>query len=194
MDSLRVAQIMSPAPTCLDARCTIAGALELMAQTGFAVMPVVEAAPEADGARNVVGVVTRRGLLGHLRAHLARPGAEGSLGALLDTPAAWLAEPATQVGPDAPVRDAAARLVQEHTDALLVVDRRAGDAWGGPGGGELLGILTLRDVARAAAFAPRGLAPAPAEAPAGASRRPATGRLGSDTWVALESLESLGLG
>lgn len=183
MDSLRVAQVMSPTPTCLDAHCTIAGALELMAQTGFAVMPLVEAPPACEGGRRVRGVVTRRGLLGHLRAHLARPGAEGSLGALLDAPAASLVEPATQVGPDAPMRDAAARLVQGHSDALLVVGRRDPEDLESPDCDELLGILTLRDVARAAAFAPR--APEPGPAPRATGRRaPATGRFDAATRVA----------
>lgn len=144
VQDLRVDQAMTPAPVCLQQGCTVAGALAFLVREHY------QAAPILDAGGQLAGIVTRTGLLGWL-AGLAEGGDGGStlrevLARGID--AAIDREP-LRCSSGMRLKDASKLLVREHTPALLVMRE-----------GQLVGILTLRDVVRAMAF---GDEPAPAD-------------------------------
>jgi CBS domain-containing protein len=136
IQELRVDEVMTPAPVCLQAECTIAGAIAFLVREHY------QAAPILDAAGQLVGLVTRTHLLGLLSTLLEGGHEHLTLGEVV-------ARGIDDAIDRAPLRcssgmrlkDASKLLVREHAPALLVVRD-----------GRLVGILTLRDVVRAMAF------------------------------------------
>lgn len=138
-----VERIMTPAPVCLDAGCTVGGALSFLAAHRHGAAPVVDA-----GGR-LRGTVTRTSLLALVHALRERLGPEATVAQLVAAPM----EPAVErvqlrCTRGTTLREACRALATRHDAALLIED-----------GEHLVGILTLRDVARAVAFADERHAP-----------------------------------
>lgn len=136
VQELRVEQVMTPAPVCLEQDCTLAGALDFLVREHFQTAPIV------DRGGKLLGVVARTHLLAWLRGLLEGGGADLTLGDVMArsiTPAVDCAP--LRCSPDMRLKDASKILVREHAPAMLVVRE-----------GHLAGILTLHDVVRAMAF------------------------------------------
>jgi CBS domain-containing protein len=135
VQGLRVDQVMTPAPVCLDEDCQLSGALEFLMREHY------QAAPVLDRGGKLTGLLTRATLLGWL-AHLAAE----DIGLTLKQLLAKNIAPAIDRAPvrcaaATPLREASRLLVRGHVPAMLVVrDER------------LVGIVTLRDVVRAMAY------------------------------------------
>jgi CBS domain-containing protein len=131
-----VERIMTPAPVCLDAGCTVGGALSFLATHRHGAAPVV------DARGRLLGTVPRASLLALVHALRERLGPKGTVADLLAAPM----EPAVErvqlrCSRGTTLREACMALATHHDAALLIED-----------GEHLVGILTLRDVARAVAF------------------------------------------
>ncbi len=128
----------NPAVCRPDATCATAGDTMRERRCGF--LPVVDDL----GSRRVVGVATDRDLLLAL-VQANRPATEVRIDACMTR------EPKT-IGPDADLKEAAAVMEQAAVHRLPVVDK-----------GRLVGVLSLKDIARAAGTAWRSSGPNVAE-------------------------------
>ncbi len=147
---LPVDELMTAEPVTLPSDATVADAARVLAETGARHVPVV------DANRKLVGVVSERDLVGHLRADvMAWPDAAVER---LDEPVSSLMTPEpTALYSGTRVRDAYAAFAEERLAAVPVVD----DA------GRLLGILSYVDVLRwLKDRSTTGGPPAPSPAPA----------------------------
>ncbi|MCO5166281.1 MAG: CBS domain-containing protein [Planctomycetes bacterium] len=136
VQELRVEQVMTPAPVCLEQDCSLAGALAFLVREHY------QAAPIVDRAGALVGVVTRANLLAWLNGLIEGPGRDLTLEELMSLGIG----PAIDTDPlrcsaGMQLKEASKALVRDHAPAMLVVRD-----------GRLVGILTLRDVVRAMAF------------------------------------------
>ncbi|MBX3468407.1 MAG: CBS domain-containing protein [Planctomycetes bacterium] len=136
IQELRVEQVMTPAPVCLEQDCTLAGALAFLVREHY------QAAPVVDRAGALLGVVTRANLFAWLNGFLEGGARDVTLGEVMGLGIG----PAIDTDPlrcsaGMRLKDASKVLVRDHAPAMLVLRD-----------GRLVGILTLRDVVRAMAF------------------------------------------
>jgi CBS domain-containing protein len=124
---MRVRELMTPDPeACLPTEsCAAAGAIMARRRCGY--VPVVD----SQAARRVVGVVTDRDLALHL-VRTDRPASQAPVEACMTR------KPKT-VGPDAELEEAATLMESLAVHRLPVVE-----------GGRLVGVLSLKDIARQA--------------------------------------------
>jgi CBS domain-containing protein len=143
IQQVRVEQVMTPAPTCLEEGSSLAGALALLLGQRYQSLPVVGARGE------LLGVVTRSGILaviaGLAEQRPALPLREALGGGIAP---AIEARPLTCAA-DLPLKEASRLLLRAQAPSALVLK-----------GGALVGILTLQDVVRAMGY---GDEPAPTE-------------------------------
>lgn len=128
----RVEQVMTPAPVHLDVACTLGGALAFLVRHRYQSVPV------NDREGKLLGIVTRAGLLARL---CELKDAAARVQDLLETPLRSLLEPPLRVPMGTSLADACKLLVCEEAPAVLIVDEA-----------QVLGILTLQDVARCVAY------------------------------------------
>lgn len=154
VQTLRVEQVMTPAPVCLEEDCNLAGAL------GFLVREHYQAAPVLDQAGKLVGMVARKTLLAWL-AHLGQRGAGLTLDEVLDKNIApAIDRTPLRCAPTTKLKEASRLLVREHQPAMLVVR-----------GERLIGIMTLRDIVRAMGYGDEPVAEHAESTPAAARGR-----------------------
>lgn len=136
IQELRVEQVMTPAPACLEDDCTIAGALTFLVSQRYQAAPVIDAAGRA------VGLVTRAGLIAWLERAVATADEALTLRDLMRGPVRELVDPTPlRCSAGMRLKDASKLLVREQAPVALVVRD-----------GSVAGILSLRDVVRAVAY------------------------------------------
>lgn len=134
---MTVSAWMTPTPTAVAPTAGLIEIRALFRRHRFRHVPVV------DGGRPV-GVVSDRDVLAALSPFLDTPAEAPRDVATLAVTAADLMTPSPRtVSADAPLAEAARRMVEGDVSSLLVVD----------GAGALVGIVTARDVLRASAQA-----------------------------------------
>lgn len=136
IQELRVEQVMTPTPTCIEERCTFAGALAFLVRNGY------QSAPVVDAAGRVRGLVSRAGLLAWLSRALEADPMGLTLREVGSRPLGPAIESPLRCQADARLDHAARQLVGREAPAALVVR-----------GEELVGILTQLDIARALGWA-----------------------------------------
>lgn len=135
--ALTAERIMTPAPASLDERCTVGGALQ------FLVKERHQGAPVVDSHGRWVGAITRSGLITWLLALATRDGGDGTSRSLL----AASIEPAIDRSPlrcskASTLEDVSRVLAASQAMQVLVVEED-----------EVVGVVSLRDIVRALAFA-----------------------------------------
>jgi CBS domain-containing protein len=143
IQDLRVEQVMTPAPVCLEEDCTIAGALGLLIAQRYQAAPVVEA------SGRLLGLVTRAGLLAWLSGVVASAAEDLTVRELMSAPVRSVVDARPlRCSSGMRLKDASKLLVREQAPVALVVRD-----------GQLAGILSLRDVVRAMAYGDEPAAP-----------------------------------
>lgn len=137
VQELRVEQVMTPTPACLEERCTFAGALVFLMRNGY------QSAPVVDAAGRVRGLLSRGGLLAWLSRALETDAMGLTLREVASRPIGPAVESPLRCQADARLDEAARRLLGHEAPAALVVR-----------GEELVGILTPLDIVRAVGWAP----------------------------------------
>lgn len=145
IEDLRIEDVMTPIPMCIEGDCTLAGALSVLLRQGY------QSAPVVDSAGNLMGLLTRAGLLTWLSRRVQDAGGDLCFRELMQSPVTPATEQPLRVEASAPLKELGRRLAVDDVSTALVVRD-----------GSVVGIVTLQDLARAVGYGDEPPRPRPA--------------------------------